>query len=78
MTYLEVVYRYSGTLTPAQMRRLGELTGVYGLQRLRVEESKQEIRIEFDASRLKETEVVHLVRLAGIPVQEKLSAPQSA
>jgi hypothetical protein len=73
MTLLEVCYRYTGTLTPAQMRKLGELGGVYGLRRIRVEEERHEIRIEFDASRLKESEALHIVRQAGIPLTEKIT-----
>jgi hypothetical protein len=72
MTFLEVCYRYAGKLTAAQMRRLGELTGVYGLRRIRVEEGRSLIYVEFDASRLKETEAVGLLRGAGIPLSEKV------
>lgn len=72
MTFLEVRYRYAGPLTLAQMRKLGELAGVYGLRRITVEEEHNQIRIEFDASRLKETEAVHLLRGAGIPLTEKV------
>ena len=75
MTYLEVCYRYAGKLTLEQMRRLGELGGVYGLRGIRVEEESSQIRIEFDASRLKETEAIQLVRQAGIPLTEKVAIP---
>ncbi len=74
MTFLEVCYRYPGKLTPRQMRRLGELTGVYGLRRIRVEEERNLIYIEFDASRLKETEAVGVLRGAGIPLSEKVES----
>ena len=78
MTYLEVHYRYVGKLTLAQLRKLGELTGVYGLRRLRVSEEHNQLRIEFDASRLRESEAVHIVRSAGIPLTEKVEVSEKA
>ena len=75
MTYLEVAYRYAGPLTLEQSKKLGDLPGHYGIRRLRLDESNQIARIEFDASRLKETEVVHWIRRAGIPLTERVEAP---
>ena len=72
MTYLEVSYRYEGPLTLALMKKLGDLPGHYGIRRIRLDEPNQVARIEFDASRLKETEVVHWIRRAGIPLTERI------
>lgn len=78
MTYLEVVYRVAQPLSAAQMKLLGDLPGHYGIRRLRLEEGKGLLRIEYDASRLKETEVVHWVRGAGIPLTERVEASSPA
>ena len=75
MTYLEVAYRYAGPLTLEQSKKLGDLPGHYGIRRIRVDEKNHLARIEYDASRLKETEVVHWVRRAGIPLTERVEAP---
>ncbi len=75
MTYLEVAYRYAGPLTLEQMKHLGDLPGHYGIRRIRLDEREQVARIEFDASRLKETEVVHWVRRAGIPLIARTDTP---
>lgn len=75
MTYLEVNYRYAGPLSLEQMKRLGDLPGRYGIRRVRLDEANQVARIEFDASRLKETEVVHWVRRAGIPLTARADSP---
>lgn len=72
MTFLEVNYRYAGPLSPAQMKRMGELPGTYGIRRIRLNEKNSLARIEFDASRLKESEVVNHIRRAGIPLTEKV------
>ncbi len=77
MPYLEVSYRYSGELTPQQGQRLQELSGCYGILRVRVDEEKLVVRILFDASRLKESEAVHWVRRAGIPLTDKVEVNQS-
>ena len=78
MTYLEVSYRYAGPLTLAQMKKIGDLPGLYGIRRIRLDEAHQVARIEFDASRLKETEVVHWVRRAGIPLTTRADSPAAA
>ena len=78
MTFLEVNYRYRGPLSPTQLKRLGELAGQYGLRRVRLDEEQSVARIEFDASRLKESEVVHWVRRAGIPLLERVTVDRPA
>ncbi|HXE76388.1 MAG TPA: hypothetical protein VNN18_12255 [Candidatus Xenobia bacterium] len=78
MTYLEVAYRYAAPLSLEQMKKLGELPGHYGIGRIRLDEANQVARIEFDASRLKETEVVHWIRRAGIPLTERADSPVAA
>ncbi len=72
MTYLEMSYRYTGPLGAAQLKRLAELPGQYGILALQLDERKEVARIRFDASRLKESEVVHWVRRAGIPLTERV------
>jgi hypothetical protein len=74
VTYLEIAYRYAGPLTLEQMKRIGELPGRYGIRRVRLDEAQQVARIEFDASRLRETEVAHWVRRAGLPLTERVDS----
>lgn len=72
MTFLEVSYLYVGPLSLVQMRQLGDLPGTYGIHRIRLDEKNYLMRIEYDASRLKESEVVHAIRRAGIPLMERV------
>jgi len=74
MTFLEVQYRYAGPLAFAQLKRIGELPGHYGIRRIQLDEGGSTACIEYDASRLKESEVVHWVRMAGIPLTERVPA----
>jgi hypothetical protein len=78
MTFLEVTYRYDGPLTNAQLKRVGELPGHYGIRRIKLDEAGSTACIEYDASRLKESEVVHWVRMAGIPLTVRVEASGTA
>ena len=72
MTSIEIIYSLAAPLTAEQSARIGELTGQYGVERIRVDEEQQTIRIRYDASRLKETEVIQRVRESGIPAEKRL------
>jgi hypothetical protein len=41
------------------------------LRRFHVNEQLNQLSFEYDASRLKETEVAHVLRMARIPVQRR-------
>ena len=73
MTLVEVTYQVQSPLTPEQLRRLGEFANTYGLRRFRVDESKNQLSFEYDASRLRETEVAHVLRHARIAVTRKVN-----
>jgi hypothetical protein len=72
MTPLEVRYRYLPPLGQPEMRAVDALREVYGIRRIAFDEKDRVLRVEFDASRLKEPVVADLLRRAGIVVQEKL------
>jgi hypothetical protein len=74
MTLLEVTYELQTPLTIEQLTRLGEFSNTYGLRRFRVDEAKNRLSFEYDASRLKETEVIHVLRQAKIAVTRKVAA----
>ena len=68
MTLVEVTYELQGPLRPEQLRALGQFANTYGLRRFRVDDHLNTLSFEYDASRLKETEVAHVLRKARIPV----------
>ena len=68
MTLVEVTYELQAPLRPEQLRALGRFANLYGLRRFRVDEKRNQISIEYDASRLKEIEVVQTLRKARIAV----------
>jgi hypothetical protein len=73
MTLLEARFELQSPLTHDQLRSLGEFANTYGLRRFHVDESKLEVSFEYDASRLRETEVTHVLGHAGIPVLRRLN-----
>lgn len=72
MTQLDVSYRYGATPTEDAMRALDSMREVYGIRRLKFDEQARTVRVEFDASRLKEPTIAALLRRAGIDLQERL------
>lgn len=73
MTQLEVRFRYGSTPGEKEMRALDALRDVYGIRRISFDEKERTVRVEFDASRLKEPTVAALLRRAGVDVCEKLA-----
>lgn len=73
MTQLEVAYRYVNPPTQIELRALDNIREVYGIRKISFNEKEQTIRIEFDASRLKESGVAALLRGAGMELKERLA-----
>ncbi len=73
MTLVEVTYEVQSPLTPQQLRQLGEFANTYGLRRFRVDEAKNQLSFEYDASRLRETQVAHVLGQARIAVARKVN-----
>ncbi len=71
MTLVEVTYDLQSPLRPEQLRALSAFANTYGLRRFRVDEQRMQIVLEYDASRLTETIVAHVLRSARIPVERK-------
>jgi hypothetical protein len=72
MTQLEVVYRYVNPPTQSEMSALDKAREVYGIRKISFNEKEQTVRVEFDASRMKEPVVAGLLRTAGMELKERL------
>lgn len=72
MTYLEITYELQSRLHPDQLRALAGFANTYGLRRFRLNDQMNRLSFEYDASRLKETEVEHVLRQAKIPVWKRV------
>jgi hypothetical protein len=74
MTFLEVTYQLQSPLGPEQLRNLADFANTYGLRRFRVDEKTNRLSFEYDASRLRETQVAHVLREARIPVLDRVQS----
>lgn len=72
MTQLDVVFRYGKQPGAEVLRAIDSLREVYGIRHVKFNEAEQTIRVEFDASRMKEETVASLLRRAGMDLKEKL------
>jgi hypothetical protein len=72
MTQLEVLYRYVNPPTQIEMLALDNVREVYGIRKISFNEKEKTVRVEFDASRMKEPVVAGLLRRAGMELKERL------
>lgn len=73
MTLVEVTYELQSPLTQDQLRHLGEFANTYGLRSFHVDEATNQLSFEYDASRLRETQVEHVLAHARIAVARKIN-----
>jgi hypothetical protein len=73
MTLVEVTYELQSPLTTEQLRHLGEFANTYGLRSFHLDETKKALSFEYDASRLRETQVNHVLAQAKIAVSRKIN-----
>jgi hypothetical protein len=73
MTLVDVTYQLHQPLTDEQLRDLGLFANTYGLRRFRFDEAKNQLSFEYDASRLRETQVTHVLGQAKIAVAHRLN-----
>ncbi len=55
------------------MNALAQMSDVYGIRRVQLNQQERTVRVEYDATRLGEAMVENLLRKAGFDVQEKLA-----
>ena len=73
MTYLDVVFNYESLPGENELRAIDSVREVYGIRRVQFNEQERTVRVEFDASRLKQDAVVKLLRQAGIDVRDAVA-----
>src|SRR6202790_221215 len=75
MTYLDVVFRYSTIPGENAMRAIDAMREVYGIRRVQFNEKDGTVRVEFDASRLKQDGGPRLLRNGGGDEQDPWALP---
>jgi len=73
MTYLDVVFSYGSLPGENELRAIDSMREVYGIRSVRFDNKQRTVRVEFDASRMKQESVAKLLRSAGIDVREPVA-----
>src|SRR5215471_5672437 len=73
MTYLDVVFSYDSPPGENELRAIDSMRDVYGIRSIRFNEKERTVRVEFDASRMKQDAVAKLLRTAGIDIRENVA-----
>ena len=73
MTLVDVLFRYGLPPNELVMSAYGQVSDVYGIRRLQLNEAGRTIRVEYDATRLTEAKVEGLLRSAGFDITEKIA-----
>lgn len=73
MTLLEVSYALRAPLSMDELQRVAQFANTYGLRRFRLDETNHLLSFEYDGSRLRETQVAHVLGQAGIPIKQRVS-----
>jgi hypothetical protein len=73
MTLVEITYELQAPVSLEQLSRLEEFANTYGLRRFRVDDQNKQVSFEYDASRLRETQVAHVLGQAGIAVTRRVN-----
>ncbi len=74
MTTVVAVFKYQGRLGSSHARNLGESFTRLGVRKIRVDEKKQTIAVEYDATRMDRNGVAALLRRLRIPVLDSVVA----
>lgn len=72
-TNIDVQFRYTQHPTEDTMRAVADLYDVYGIRRVRLNQSERTVLVEYDATRLSAPNVFQLLRRAGLSVTEQIS-----
>lgn len=73
MTYLDVVFNYGAVPSENALRAIDGMREVYGIRLVQFNAKQRTVRVEFDASRLKQDSVAKMLRQAGIDVHEPVA-----
>jgi hypothetical protein len=73
MTLVDITFELQAPLNQEQLASLGSFANTYGLRKFRVDDDRKHLSFEYDASRLLESEVAHVLRQARIPVTRKVN-----
>ncbi len=72
MTFMQVTYVLQSALSNEQIQQLGAFSNTYGLRRFHASDDHKMLTFEYDASRLKESQVAHVLGQVRIRVARRV------
>ncbi len=69
MTKVQIRFRLQRPLDDALLPRISDAYAIYGIQKIRVDPSREALTVEYDATRLRPAEVESALTGAGIPLE---------
>jgi len=73
MTYLDVVFSYGSLPGESELRAIDSMREVYGIRSVRFNEKERTVRVEYDASRMKQDAVAKMLRQAGVDIRQPIA-----
>ena len=74
MTKVQKHFRLQRPLDESLMQQIADANSIYGIERIIISPSREELMVEFDATRLRTIEVETALQRAGIPVVAAIPA----
>jgi hypothetical protein len=68
MTKVQIHFRLQKPLEENQLTRIADTYSIYGIQKIQVAPSLDNLSVEYDATRLRPAEVQAALERAGLPV----------
>jgi hypothetical protein len=67
MTKVQKHFRLERPLDEALMQQIADTNSIYGIEWIKITPSREELLVEFDATRLRSSDVEAALQRAGIP-----------
>lgn len=74
MTKVQKIFRLQCELDDTLLERIASANSIYGIERILIADSRRDLTVEYDASRLREANVAAALEKKGIPVLEVANA----
>jgi hypothetical protein len=73
MTKVQKHFRLQRALDESLMQQIAAANSIYGIEWIKIAASREDLLVEYDASRLRAPDVESALQRAGIPVVEVLN-----
>ena len=74
MTKVQKHFRLQRPLDESLMQKIADANSLYGIERIRIAPSREELMVEVDATRMRVADVESALQRAGIPVVAVIAA----